>query len=268
MVKCGFCHVLGHNRRGCDEIRKLGLKGIAVPHDAIIEDFQDILDEKDSDFEPERSSDSEVGDDVPTQVQPDSEVEPQEQTPAPSDNPLNVAADARRVSSSPVNPQSLDELLEEAVVFDTINSNLEVSPSLSLHTPSPAEVRASLPLSVGRSSQNSVSGTAHRPPYVPPHLRGIALARPPIRSPARTDYPQLTMQPVPRLPRTPVRPQVSLLPRARVGPTFSPASILRNYRPNTRRRITAVRRNPLVERAATMISEDFNPHHSTHAAVS
>ena len=222
MVKCGFCHKLGHNRRRCDEIRKLGLKGIDVPADAIIEDFQDELNDKDSNFEPSSSSDS-AQEDAITQTQREDEVVPAERTPAPSVNPLNVAADARRVSSSPINPDSLDDLLEEAVVFDSIDSNLDVSPSASLHTPSPAEIRASLPINAARTLRSLSGGNIQRPAYVPPHLRGSALARPPLGSPARSVFPQLAMRP---MSRTPVRPRVPLLPHARTRPTFSPSSIL------------------------------------------
>ena len=78
MVKCGFCHQIGHNRRRCEEIRKLGLKGIDVPPDAIIEDFNDVLNNNDSDFEPSESSESVSVENAPTQPQPEEEVVPTE----------------------------------------------------------------------------------------------------------------------------------------------------------------------------------------------
>ena len=78
MVKCGFCHQIGHNRRRCEEIHKLGLKGIDVPPDVIIEDFNDVLNNNDSDFEPSESSESVSVENAPTQPQPEEEVVPTE----------------------------------------------------------------------------------------------------------------------------------------------------------------------------------------------
>ena len=69
-----FCHLLGHDRRSCPEIRKLGLKGIDVLHDAIIEDFKDVLDGKDPDFEPDSSSSSDEDGVAPTQTQREVEI--------------------------------------------------------------------------------------------------------------------------------------------------------------------------------------------------
>lgn len=57
MVKCGFCHVSGHNRRSCEKIYTLCEAGPSVKSNTTIDDFADFF-SKDSDFAPDYSDSS------------------------------------------------------------------------------------------------------------------------------------------------------------------------------------------------------------------
>ena len=99
MPKCGFCHVAGHNRRSCKEIKKLELRGITVAYDEKIEDF--------------------AGELSPSKVLPPS---PDVGPPPPSNNPLNVPANPSRRATSPIISASLDDLAADNGLFSSFES--------------------------------------------------------------------------------------------------------------------------------------------------
>ena len=102
MIKCGFCHKSGHNRRSCDEIKKLGAKGIVVGDDQVVEDFPDRSD--DSDYSPNGEEEEEEFEEKEenAQFRIEADTPPVDITRAPSDNSLNQPADPSRLSPSPI----------------------------------------------------------------------------------------------------------------------------------------------------------------------
>ena len=104
MVKCGFCHVTGHNRRSYTKVWSLREKGLSVRSDQTVEDFADQFSD-DPDFEPEVSDPESAGSTRENVATPDPQhLGHDANSSAPSDNVLNVAADPSRLSPSPIFP--------------------------------------------------------------------------------------------------------------------------------------------------------------------
>ena len=214
MSACGFCHKVGHNRRTCAEIKKLGAKGIVVEDDQTIEDFPDRSDDSDYEPNPEEEEDDDDEDDEQKRADFSSSDAQRRSIPAPSENPLNQPADPSRPSPSPILElsESMEKLANDHGLFDT-----------SLDTPPPAQpqfVPRAGGMSHSRNPAWTPSSVQQTPPYVPPHMRGTPLSSPFLNNPVSA-YPRIQLHQVPR-------PSVPMTPTA----------ILRNPRP---RIVTAIR---------------------------
>ena len=118
MVKCGFCHAVGHNRRRCPEIAKLGARGIPVLADAIIEDFPDR--DNDPDYVPEEETSISSFGSSRGEVAPPEDPRHANPPPPPSDNPQNRPAQfgSTNLPPSPIFSSSLDEIAEQNGLFN------------------------------------------------------------------------------------------------------------------------------------------------------
>ena len=193
MVKCGFCHLPGHNRRSCEKIYALREADNSVISTHTIEDFPDFF-SNDPDFVPERADSSSSPETA--NISDFAEDRQDTKTTAPSDNPRNVHADSTRRSPSPILTHSLDQLADDHGLFD--DSLGSISP---FDTPTPGV--ASVPRSISSRPNPQYrlrppAGFSARPlpdysnlPYVPPQFRPRGAVS------ARTLYPPLQLQPTP-----------------------------------------------------------------------
>ena len=258
MTKCGFCHAAsGHNRRTCEKIFALREAGHSVKSTHTVEDFPDFFN-ADSDFEPSPSNGSSSESDKESAPAPKESL-PQSR-PAPSNNALNVPARAAPRSPSPIISRSLDDLADDAGLFDaSIGSPPSFSTPLTNSVPSPRPFRVRPPPQFRLRAPAGFVPRALPPtnnlPYVPPHLR------PQLSATSWSANPRLPYRPL--MFSTVGHPRMSSRPPSSIQPSaLRPRSAI-----PIRRSVRAVRRNPTVATPASGTSTVPDPSLATSTST-